>query len=368
MMGSQAVNDVDASSARVNPFESHCTATGINSTDRAAWLAARRTGLGGSDVAAILHLHPYKSALEVYADKVGASAPDADAGEIALWGHILEGPILAEFARRTKRTVLASGELFKSKARRSLIVTPDGIQLDCAPRWAVGPGTAEVKTTGYGAQWHEEIPAYVQVQKQHEMLVTGATWGSLIWLPLPERKLQWFDVAPHREFQAMLAEKCSEFWLRVIERRPPDPDGSESARRALHALHPELDDQTIELDQDAEAVADEAERIAAAIAALEERKKLISNRVIATLGSEKVALLSSGRYWNSWTCEPRETKCPSCDAVTGTTAGFRAVRLMQPRKKPHPLPVERRSLATPASAEIAKLLEASLESVRRGAA
>lgn len=354
--------------ASSHPFAAHCKATGIYSNDRDEWLAARRKGLGGSDVAAILNLHPYKSALEVYADKIGIDASPADAGEVALWGNVFEGPILDEFARRTQRTVLRGGELLASRARRSLLVTPDGIQVDGAPAWAVGPGTAEVKTTGYGAKWQEQIPAYVQVQKQHELLVTGALWGTLIWLPFPERKLQWFDVTPHREFQAMLAEKCAEFWLRVLERRPPDPDGSDSARRALHALNPELADETIELDEDAEAIADEVEQITAAINALDARKKLISNRVLATLGSEKVGLLASGRYFNSWTCDPREEKCASCNTTHTVVAGFRAVRLMPPRKRPHPLPVERRSLATEPSGEVAKLLEASLESVRRGAA
>ncbi len=363
-MQAAAIVDDIVTSVAPRPFESHCIATGIRQHDRAAWLRARRRGMTGSEVAAILNLHPYKSALEVYADKIGAEVAN-DVGEVALWGQLLEPTILQEYARRTGRTVVPCGELLQSREREWWLVTPDGIALDGAPAWAVGPGLVEVKTTGLGEAWHEEIPAYVQVQVQHQMLVTGALWAALPWLPFPERKLQWLDVEPHREFQAMLGEKCDEFWLRVNERRPPDPDGSDSARNAILALNPNVVDEIIEFDEDAEALADEVEGINAALKELEARKSLINNRVLHVLGEQKAALLPSGRYFNSWIAEASESRC-SCGQVHATRKGFRACRLMAPRKKPHPLPVAQRKLTLEASPEIQRLLKASLEMVRRG--
>lgn len=35
------------------------------------WLAWRKKGIGGSDVAAALHMSPYKTAQELYFDKIG---------------------------------------------------------------------------------------------------------------------------------------------------------------------------------------------------------------------------------------------------------------------------------------------------------
>jgi putative phage-type endonuclease len=346
------------------PFASHCIATGIHSRERAAWLRARRHGLTGSEVAAILNLHPYKSALEVYADKIGAEVAN-DVAEVALWGQLFEPAILAEYGRRSGRTVVPSGELLQSRQREWWLVTLDGIALDGAPPWAVGPGVVEAKTTGMGAAWHEELPPHVQVQVQHQMLVTGALWAAVPWLPFPERKLQWLDIEPHREFQSMLAQKCDEFWLRVLERRPPNPDGSDSARNAILALNPRLDDEIIEFDAGALAIADEIEAINDALRELEARKDLINNRVLHTLGEQKAALLPDGRYFNSWITEPSESRC-SCGAVHATRKGFRACRLMAPRKKPHPLPIETRTLTLDVSPEIAALLEASLEMVHRG--
>lgn len=38
---------------------------------RMEWLEQRRNGIGGSDAAVIVGLNPYRSRLELYADKLG---------------------------------------------------------------------------------------------------------------------------------------------------------------------------------------------------------------------------------------------------------------------------------------------------------
>lgn len=343
------------------PFPETCRASGVRQNDRARWLEERRMGLGGSEVAALFGLHPYKSALEVYASKVGCE-PENEAGEVALWGQLFEGPILSEYARRSGREVLHSNELLVRRDRPWHRCTPDAIQLTRPPANCNGYGIGEVKMTGYG-DWLEEIPPHVLVQVQHELWVTGAEWGTLIWLPVPERKLQWRDMTPHREFQALLAEKCDEFWTRVLERRPPDADGSESAKRALFALEPELVDEVCEFDADAALVADELAAIQERLKLLEERKALISNRVMQALGPYKIGLLPDGRYWTSWRTAPRQEVC-ACGLVHRDVSGFRACRLLQPRKKPHGVPRELRLLDVKPNDELAKLLAASLEVVR----
>ncbi len=336
-----------------------CQATGICQSDRLRWLQARRQGLGGSEVAALLGLHPYLSALEVYADKIGELPAERATPEVALWGQIFEEPIWREYARRTGRGVRGSNELLRSIAKPWHLVTPDAMQVAVANDTDAeaepvpeSPGTVEVKTTGYG-NWEEEIPAHVLVQVQHGLAVTGAEWGTLVWLPFPERKLQWRDYRPHLEFHALLAEKVDEFWTRVLMRRPPDADGSESARRALFALDPVLADESVAFEE-AEPIADELEQINREVKLLEARKDLIGNRVIQALGPYKVGLLEDGRYWNSWRV-----------AESGERKGYRASRLMAPKKKPHAMPRERRQIVLESDPELAALLAASIERVRR---
>ncbi|WP_291163394.1 YqaJ viral recombinase family protein [Gemmatimonas sp. UBA7669] len=66
----------------------------------AAQLAERRTGLGASEVAAVLGLDRYKSPLDVWAEKTGRVVPESsgDSGP-ALMGQLLE-PIVATLAQR----------------------------------------------------------------------------------------------------------------------------------------------------------------------------------------------------------------------------------------------------------------------------
>lgn len=67
--------------------------------DRAAWLAERKTGIGGSDIAALLGLSPWKTAVDVWLDKTGQT-PDAEENEPMYWGSRLEDVVASEFAKR----------------------------------------------------------------------------------------------------------------------------------------------------------------------------------------------------------------------------------------------------------------------------
>ena len=51
--------------------------------NRIDWLKARRSGIGGSDVAAILDLNRYKSALDIYNDKISTEEPKEQQSESA---------------------------------------------------------------------------------------------------------------------------------------------------------------------------------------------------------------------------------------------------------------------------------------------
>ena len=58
----------------------------MTNEQRAAWLKGRRTGIGGSDVAAVLGLNPWKTPLDVWNDKLGISE-DKEMSEPAYWGR-----------------------------------------------------------------------------------------------------------------------------------------------------------------------------------------------------------------------------------------------------------------------------------------
>jgi putative phage-type endonuclease len=352
----------------VSAFAEHCEWTGATADEREAWLTARREGVGGSDAAAIMGVDGYSSELAVYVDKIGAAPPDDGASEVAEWGRIFEGPIVKEYARRSERRVVRGGRLMRSLTARHHLVTLDGVQLTKPPPWAKGPGVAEVKTTGYGASYDEGVPVNVQVQIQWELAVTGAEWATCIWLPFPERRLQWLDIEPHPAFQDVLRQRVDAFWDRVQRRAPPDPDGSEASQLALRALYPEDTDEVIRITG-ACSIADEYERNKAALKVLTERQGLIKNMLAATIREAKYALLDDGRYWGTAYYQARENKCKHCQGVLSAQSSYRTYTLRDPRKKPFDKVVETRALlleAAPAVPELgegqdlASALEASI--------
>jgi putative phage-type endonuclease len=333
-----------AGRSAVSAFAEHCEWTGASAeNDREQWLVSRRSGVGGSDAASILGLNTWRSELATYVDKISEGPPDEASSEVAEWGRLFEPLVLRQYAKRSQRRVVRGGKLMRSKQASHYLTTLDGVQMNKPPPWAKGPGVAEIKTTGYGARYKEEIPVEVQIQIQWELFVTGASWATCIWLPFPERRLQWFDIEPHPEFQQWVREHVDAFWQRVQRREPPDPDGSESSKLALRKLFPEDNDEVIRI-LGAVSAADEYERNRAAIKLLEERQGLIKNMLAATIRSSKYALLEDGRYWGTAFFKERDNRCPHCTEVLSHVESYRTYTLRDPRKKPFPAPVDTRIL------------------------
>ena len=68
-------------------------------------LKQRKKSIGGSEIAAICGQSKYRSALDVYLDKINPEANDNGTSEFAHWGNVLEPVIASEYARRTSAEV-----------------------------------------------------------------------------------------------------------------------------------------------------------------------------------------------------------------------------------------------------------------------
>ncbi len=141
--------------------------------DRELWLAERRRGIGSSDVAAIMGVADYATAVHVYRDKRGQLVDDA--GEAALWGTILEEPIAREWARRQK-SVLQRVGLVANADLPWMMATLDRRVLECPMNREVRTACAlEVKCrSAFKAhRWHADVPDDVLAQTVWQMAVTG---------------------------------------------------------------------------------------------------------------------------------------------------------------------------------------------------
>ena len=194
----------------------------------------RRTGIGGSDAGAILGVSPWGSALSVWEEKRGIRQDDWDPPERVIWGSRLERAILDGYAEDYNVNVKRTGRKHRRSKRYPFVVGhPDGETDD---------RLLEVKTTAHqGEEWgldgSEDVPAHYYAQVQHYMVLTEHERADMVVL-VGGREMHRYTIPANPAFQdAMLAEEAA-LWQKVIDGTPPDPDGSESAGRALRRMFP----------------------------------------------------------------------------------------------------------------------------------
>lgn len=140
---------------------------------REEWLAARRNGIGASDVPAILGVSDYGTPRSVYYDKIGEAVDGA--GEAAHWGTVLEEPVAREWARRNRSVVRRVG-LVAHIDDPLLMCTLDRRVTECPlPDTRREQCALEVKCrSAFKAnRWHASLPDDIAGQMLWQIAVTG---------------------------------------------------------------------------------------------------------------------------------------------------------------------------------------------------
>lgn len=141
--------------------------------DRDTWLAARRTGIGSSDVAAILGVADRHTAVHVWHDKRGELVDDA--GEAALWGRVLEEPVAREWARR-QRSVIQRVGLVAHVDEPWQMATLDRRVAECPLNREVRTACAlevKLRSAFKAHRWQADVPDDVLAQTTWQIRVTG---------------------------------------------------------------------------------------------------------------------------------------------------------------------------------------------------
>lgn len=139
------------------------------------WLAYRRQGIGGSDVAAILGISPFRTARDLYDDKLNiASAVDDTGNWVALeMGHLLEPLVAQIFTKKTGLEVFQIKKMFRHPQYPFMLADVDYFVRLPNGKIAI----LEIKTTNYNAKDHwwkdgeECVPVYYETQGRHYMAV-----------------------------------------------------------------------------------------------------------------------------------------------------------------------------------------------------
>jgi putative phage-type endonuclease len=184
---------------------------------REQFVNGRRRGLGGSDIAPILGLSPWKTAYQVWLEKT-QPIEDTEPNAAMQYGNLIEPVIRQWYANETGRAVTVPDTYLVHPEHPFLIANLDGI--------AAGQRVLEIKTARYDDDWGEpgtdEIPIYYATQVQEYLSVTGFNVADVA-VSFAGRMPVIYEVPEDKEVQQMLIERACEFWALVQSNTPPEP-------------------------------------------------------------------------------------------------------------------------------------------------
>lgn len=184
-------------------------------------LARRKQGIGASEVGAILGLSKYRTALDVYMDKLGLTEPSEDS-EAAEWGHRLEPVIADKYALAYPGTVLVASDTVGHQEHPWALATPDRLVYQNGDKWLLEIKTREAHTAGeFGEPGTDEVPHEVAVQCQWQMFVTGLGRCDVALL-VNGRRFTVYHLTSDAEIQQTLFATVERFWRdHVLAQEPP---------------------------------------------------------------------------------------------------------------------------------------------------
>lgn len=266
------------------------------------WLAARRAGLGGSEVSVLYDANPYTTQYVLWAQKTGrvdgerATIHDEPA---MYWGSKLEGQVRQGYSDLTGR-VVRDGVTMLQHPNAPLFANTDGA-LDPVPEHD-GPGVYEGKIAGGVARrdWERDrrivIPLHYQCQGQVYLECTGCTWGSLAVLFGDRWDLRAIDFEIDRPFIANMLDRALLWWTKhVVLDEPPPIDSSKKTEAALRRVYPDDNGRIVLLPDQFAPLLDWLERSEELVKTAKQEVQRLRNLVIAALGSASFGQLYDGR-------------------------------------------------------------------------
>lgn len=192
--------------------------------DKKEWLKYRKRGIGGSDAGAVCGLNPYRTAMQVYQDKISEEIEEVD-NEAMRQGREFEDYVAKRFMEATGKKVRRANAMFYNEEYSFMLADVD--------RMVVGENAGlECKTASpYMAdKWKDgNIPLSYQIQCYHYMAVSNADAWYLA-VVIYGREFKYYKIERDEAVIADLIQIEKAFWENhVMKQQIPDPDGSKLA-------------------------------------------------------------------------------------------------------------------------------------------
>ncbi len=267
---------------------------------REEWLASRRSGIGGSDVSAILGLSSWSTPLQVWLDKTGLYTPEDAPSEAMEWGTLLEPVVADEFTRRSGVATEEFRHLLADPDDPHMLANVDRVIPYDRTRQVTDQGVYEGKCTSpwMAKEWADNrVPDHAALQTHHYLCVTGLPYAYVAVL-IGGQRLEWRLIEADPEINAYLRREEREFWKLVENMEPPAPTEAD-AKSLGDVWTPEPGTAVVLDDRLLEALA-VRERAKADEKAAKERAAVAQAQIELALGDCEFGTAGDGRVVCSW--------------------------------------------------------------------
>ncbi|HET7136080.1 MAG TPA: YqaJ viral recombinase family protein [Casimicrobiaceae bacterium] len=253
-----------------------------------AQLTFRRSGIGGSEIAAVVGVNPYMKPIDVWLAKKGLA--EVTHNEKMEWGLRLEPAALAKYGEQKGVEVLHPREYFpesvdgtvRHPTHKFAIATPDGI--------VKTPRRVQVKCAfDFGAlAWGESgdaegVPEHVIVQSTWEGLVTGIHDADIVAL-INGYDFRVYPVAWDADLAGMLLEQAERFWKENVEGNVQPSGASDTLTKYLRDRYSKTTGKVLPPPVGLYELAKQYDAARAACEAAEERKESLGNEIRKLIG------------------------------------------------------------------------------------
>ena len=266
--------------------------------------------IGGSDVATILNLNPYKSAFVLWLEKTGQIQPKPVENEYVEWGNILEPIIRDKFKRETGFKVFQNNFVLQHETHEFMIANVDGEVID--PAFGGKRGVLEIKTASERMKnnWENGCPNNYMLQIQHYLACLNYEYAYVAVL-IGGNHFKYYLIHRDEYIIDTIISAEMNFMNMVKNMIPPEIGGTESESQWLASAFPEAIDQEKYLSADLEEMAGEYGRLQGLIKELQseadqiknqlkleakENKFLVGNELKITLPTIKKVTFDSKRF------------------------------------------------------------------------
>lgn len=204
------------------------------------WHKVRDSGIGGSEIAAVLGLSPWTSPFTLWHRKAGVLDVEQVTTQPMEWGNRLEPVVAEKFADEHPGWTVRKTGTWRSKTRPWQLANPDRLLTTAEGERAI----LEVKTAAQPYEWGpaggDEIPIHYRCQVLWYLDVFGFNRCHLAVLIAGSDYREY--VVDYSLTEAVtMRDEAAAFLHTVQHGQRPDLDESLSTHRTMRALHPDID-------------------------------------------------------------------------------------------------------------------------------